>query len=228
METNSDNQISKRNRLRDYVCRGCGHIQQQCRADYKKGVTNPVCLKCNGGLIKQSTLNRKARLDTQDRKESYQTRPVSKLTCPVHNAKLSWKMTKYGRRYFCEEPGCTVVCWDGKTSTPADQETRTLRNQVHQQIDPLWQDGKLSKSVIYDKIAEHLGLKRKDTHIGFFNAEQCLAVLDLVKTLEWEQAPVPEPLFSGSETPPEAAFDNIPPWEEVPVFSNDYSCNNLI
>ncbi len=45
-----------------------------------------------------------------------------KPICPEHNCVLVPNKTKYGTRWSCPVDRCTVVCWGGKTSTPANQE----------------------------------------------------------------------------------------------------------
>ncbi len=61
------------------------------------------------------------------------------MKCPTHNGLLIPEQTRYGVRWRCEVAACTVVCWGGPTSTPADAEVRALRHQCHARFDPLWQ-----------------------------------------------------------------------------------------
>ncbi|MCJ7777782.1 MAG: DUF3268 family zinc-finger domain-containing protein [Sedimentisphaerales bacterium] len=100
-----------------------------------------------------------------------------KIRCPKHLCELQSKKTRYGNRLFCPEPGCTVVCWDGGTSTPADEETRQARRAAHAAFDPLWEGGQTSKGTAYKQLSEYMGLPQKETHIGCFDIEKCKLVL---------------------------------------------------
>jgi DNA (cytosine-5)-methyltransferase 1 len=59
--------------------------------------------------------------------------PKPKLMCPTHQERLMACHTRYGVRMACPVDGCTVACWDGATSTPADQETRDARIAAHKE-----------------------------------------------------------------------------------------------
>lgn len=119
-------------------------------------------------------------------------RKMLKRTCPEHGTPLVHSRTRYGGRWGCMEPGCTVCCWDGSTSTPADQETRTLRNECHRRFDPLWRDdngpfgsGKRGhrRARAYAWLAKAMGLEGHMTHIGYFDAAQCRKVLVEIQCL---------------------------------------------
>jgi len=100
-----------------------------------------------------------------------------KIRCPKHLCKLKSKKTRFGNRLSCPEPGCTVVCWDGRTSTPADFETRQARYAAHVAFDPLWKGGLMTKGIAYKQLGEYMGLPQKETHIGHFDIEQCNRVI---------------------------------------------------
>lgn len=110
------------------------------------------------------------------------------MTCPTHMIELVPKATRYGVRYSCPAQGCTVVCWDGRTSTPADDQTRALRNECHKAFDPLWHDsmifaerGKAKRKdrrrAAYLWLANAMSLDFDDTHFGMFDADQCRIAL---------------------------------------------------
>lgn len=106
------------------------------------------------------------------------------MKCTIHSAReLEPTQTKYGIRYNCPVGGCTVVLWDGSTSTPADFATRQARIEAHHWFDALWQSGIFSRKKAYRKLAKHLGLSRKATHIGHFNIEQCRYAIDFCKSI---------------------------------------------
>lgn len=101
------------------------------------------------------------------------------MRCIIHSTReLEPTKTKYGIRYSCPVGGCTVVQWDGSTSTPADFATRQARIEAHSWFDALWQSGIFSRKKAYKKLAAYLGLSKKKTHIGYFNLEQCKRTID--------------------------------------------------
>ena len=105
------------------------------------------------------------------------------MKCQVHGVDLATSFTKYGTRHGCPVDGCTVVCWDGKTSRPADFETRQLRQCCHIHFDPLWigDNGATprfkSRKEAYRWLLEFMGTTKHATHIGCFDAEQCRKLL---------------------------------------------------
>lgn len=101
-----------------------------------------------------------------------------KRICPKHQKKLVACSTKWGTRYNCPTDGCTVVLWNGSTSTPADYQTRQARIQAHNSFDELWRSGVFTRREAYKKLEVFLGLSRKETHIGHFNIKQCQRTLD--------------------------------------------------
>ncbi len=109
-----------------------------------------------------------------------------KRSCPKHNVRLEPKKTQFGIRRSCPIEGCTVVCWDGRTSTPADLETRNARRVAHAAFDPLWRETATTKGELYKDLAEYMGLEQKNAHIGHFNQEQCKQVMAFCEQLESE------------------------------------------
>lgn len=101
------------------------------------------------------------------------------MICPTHQTPLSATVTRYGLRRQCDEPGCTVACWDGKTSTPADAETRSLRHACHEAFDPLWKTKTRwrSRRAAYAWLQRFMGLSEGEAHIGMFDAGQCRQLL---------------------------------------------------
>lgn len=99
--------------------------------------------------------------------------------CPEHGP-MAAKSTKWGRLYVCERPGCTVRCWAGSTSTPADETTRKARIEAHDVFDGWWKSARVKRGKAYQKLSDYMGLPQQKTHIGMFSAEQCSSVKDFV------------------------------------------------
>lgn len=106
--------------------------------------------------------------------------PKPKLICPTHQERLIAQQTRYGVRMKCHVEGCTVACWGGDTSTPADQETRDARIAAHTAFDSLWKVGPLRRAEAYKWLREVMGLSAKKAHIGMFSKEQCGKLIDAV------------------------------------------------
>jgi hypothetical protein len=105
------------------------------------------------------------------------------VKCQDHHKLLIPENTSYGTRWRCPVETCTVVCWNGSTSTPANKETRELRHQCHEAFDPLWRDKTRFKSrkEAYLWLSKITGLPKARCHIGMFDAERCRKLLAYLK-----------------------------------------------
>jgi ssDNA-binding Zn-finger/Zn-ribbon topoisomerase 1 len=102
------------------------------------------------------------------------------------------KDSRFGPFYGCTTwPDCegtAAIHQDGSLkSTPANGETKAARIGAHQRFDKLWKEGLMSRSQAYRSLAEYMGLKRKDTHIGYFTEEQCDQVVHFVALMAAEE-----------------------------------------
>jgi len=93
--------------------------------------------------------------------------------CPIHHLPLTWSVTRYGLRGDCPLPRCTVVWWADAHTTPADAETRALRQQAHALIDPLWKGQHVKRGRLYRTFKKqfHTG------HIGESDATTCRRII---------------------------------------------------
>lgn len=75
--------------------------------------------------------------------------------------------------------------WDGETSTPADEETRGLRRQCHEEFDRLWKDRprRFTRTEAYQWLARVMNVDEKEAHIGMFDKDQCERLLRKVRRL---------------------------------------------
>jgi hypothetical protein len=85
-----------------------------------------------------------------------------------------------------------VASWEGKTSTPADDETRTLRSKCHVKFDPLWKrvDGKrtrrnkfVTRTDAYQWMQSVMGISKDKCHIGMLDKEQCERLLKILELI---------------------------------------------
>ena len=91
------------------------------------------------------------------------------------------KATRWGWRWECPEEGCTVVCWGGSTSRPADLETRRRRQIAHDLFDQRWKGSpnpQLARTEEYRLLALALGIPTNECHIGMMAADQLTKVIE--------------------------------------------------
>ncbi len=102
------------------------------------------------------------------------------MNCPVHKTAMALCRTRYGSRWGCEVEGCTVACWNGDTSTPADELTRGLRHECHEAFDPLWRNKSRWKNrgAAYRWLRVFMDLPEDKAHVGMFDAAQCRKLLE--------------------------------------------------
>ncbi len=103
--------------------------------------------------------------------------------CPIHKCEFDRKKTKYGLRYNCPREDCTVVWWDGPTSTPADAETREARQAAHRAFDGLWK-GKnpvMSRKKAFELLRDVLDRPPTTAHIGMCDKDECERVEQAAK-----------------------------------------------
>ena len=112
---------------------------------------------------------------------------MADLICPECGATMILRRYKYGPFYGCSKyPDCQTthgVHPDGVTplGTPGDRETRSLRIQVHEAFDPMWQCGTFTRKQAYRILGCLMDLEVKETHIGKFTKEQCREALKKLK-----------------------------------------------
>ena len=108
-------------------------------------------------------------------------------SCPIHQEQMVADKTKWGIRWRCREPECTVRQWDGSTSTPCNEETARLRRRCHELFDATWNGSGdqlfPNRSVAYAWMARILGIGTKDCHFGQFGAEKCQQAISAITKL---------------------------------------------
>lgn len=100
--------------------------------------------------------------------------------------------TSYGMIRICRPCDAYVGCHANSKKHVAkgrlaNKELRVLKIKAHKYFDPLWKRAiekygwgkKKARGKAYKWIAEELGIKIKDSHIGFFDIEQCKKVIEL-------------------------------------------------
>lgn len=86
--------------------------------------------------------------------------------------------------YLCEPCNAYVGTHKGSTTslgTVANAELRAKRTQLHHLFDPLWQDGTMTRQEAYRWLADRMGIKKKQCHIGIFDIRACIEAIDILK-----------------------------------------------
>lgn len=96
--------------------------------------------------------------------------PYPGPTCPRCGGLAPRSETPHGARYDC----CGLRAWGEKPL--ATHGTLRARGMAHAAFDPIWQEGHLSRSQAYRRLAALLGLSRRVTHMSLFDEETAYRV----------------------------------------------------
>ncbi|MDE6277931.1 MAG: DUF3268 family zinc-finger domain-containing protein [Muribaculaceae bacterium] len=98
-----------------------------------------------------------------------------------------------GRYYVCPGCGARVSCHpysEQPKGRVASARLRALRRQAHRLFDIVWKDGhKRSRYNAYSWLALRLGRPRHLVHMGYFDEDDCLRVIDLCSRFLVERDP---------------------------------------
>lgn len=131
---------------------------------------------------------------------NYSARIVSQgghLLCPYCNcmaiispSSIIYKGKDYGNVWICSRwPDCDayVGCHkaDDKKNLPlgrlANSRLRQLKKQAHEIFDECWKSGRRKRNDAYIWIQNRMGLDKEFAHIGEFNEDQCLVLMELIQ-----------------------------------------------
>lgn len=85
--------------------------------------------------------------------------------------------------YVCRPCGAYVGCHPGSINplgVLANKEHREAKMKAHKTFDPIWQTGKMLRSDAYQWLADQMGIKKKECHIGQFSIADCARVVEIV------------------------------------------------
>lgn len=108
--------------------------------------------------------------------------------CPVHHKKLLRNNTQYGPILVCPEATCDILRWGNSNATPADWKTRQARITAHAAFDALWRFNDYNRQDLYGRLSQYIGLSKAETHIGYFDTQQCRQVVQFVNTIKVNEA----------------------------------------
>lgn len=86
--------------------------------------------------------------------------------------------------YQCKPCGAYVGCH--RNGSPlgrlANAELRSAKVAAHAAFDPVWQSGFMDRNQAYSWLAQRLGIKKEDCHIGMFDLDTCRLVESICKS----------------------------------------------
>lgn len=117
--------------------------------------------------------------------------PYCGRTAELKDSAVIYCGTSYGMAWVCSGfPECDayVGCHRG-TETPlgrlADKDLRFWKKRAHSLFDPLWKKhtrhDRTRREQMYGWLANQLGISRGDCHIGMFDVETCVRVVELCR-----------------------------------------------
>lgn len=106
--------------------------------------------------------------------------------------------------------------------TLATAAIRTARMRAKDAFNPLWQSGKVGRSEAYHWLARQMGIANpEECHIGWFDVEQCAAVVAVCNGRKTHSHPAPKNKLrteGGAFTGPKVFVPlcdcNVLPWED--------------
>lgn len=120
--------------------------------------------------------------------------------CPYCKGEVILTSNKeiYGREYgngfcyLCVECGASVGTHNGKAHRPlgilATREMKILKKCCHDLFDFPWKMKWVSRSTLYHRLANKLGIDVKDCHFGYFDTVQLLAAIEILSKQNWWKA----------------------------------------
>lgn len=112
------------------------------------------------------------------------------MICPYCNERAEFISSKdfYGtdyktNLYVCEPCDARVGTHKGSKTplgTMANEKLRKLRKRCHLAFDPKWKSGKMTRTNAYRWLQQEMNLTPEEAHIGMFDEERCLKLLEIL------------------------------------------------
>lgn len=107
------------------------------------------------------------------------------------NAEIYGREYGNGKCYRCTNCDAYVSVHSG-TAIPkgrlADRELRALKKEAHGLFDPIWQTDRRKRDVAYGWLAKQMGIPERECHFGWFDKEQTLLAISILKKATSEAA----------------------------------------
>lgn len=99
------------------------------------------------------------------------------------NDKIYGKKYGNGMCYKCVSCDAYVGCHT--TGDPlgrlANAQLRGLKQLVHILFDPIWKSRKLKRGEAYQRLADKMGIPKKECHFGWFGEKQLMEAIEILK-----------------------------------------------
>jgi hypothetical protein len=91
----------------------------------------------------------------------------------------------YAKQFYqCKPCDAMVGCHPGTTKALgrlANAELRRAKIYAHAAFDPIWKSGCKKRSSAYAWLADQLGINHQDCHIGMFDVDMCMRVVEVCR-----------------------------------------------
>lgn len=97
----------------------------------------------------------------------------------------------YAKRFYLCACGAYCGCHPGSVvplGNPCGPVTRRARRAAHDEFDPLWKRGPMSRASAYAWLSKETGIPPQQCHIGMMTAEQANLVVTVVRAREQSEA----------------------------------------
>jgi ssDNA-binding Zn-finger/Zn-ribbon topoisomerase 1 len=141
---------------------------------------------------------------------------IYRLACPECGADMNLRPSNFGQKfwYSCSRwPRCRGSHGAHPTGKPlgipANKEVKELRHKAHVLFDPIYmiypkgKERERARWRAYQWMAYWMNLPMDQAHIGMFNKEQCLKLIDLLNNelyIECYEIAAHEPLYNFSQS----------------------------
>ena len=111
--------------------------------------------------------------------------PYCNHVAKLVDSKVIYRVRSYGMMWYCAPCNAYVgVHKDSKDHQPlgrlANAELRGWKIKAHAVFDPLWKSGNMKRKEAYHHLADLMGIPVKETHMGWFDVDQCKRVVALL------------------------------------------------
>lgn len=132
------------------------------------------------------------------RAEKVPTCPYCKDKARLMDSAAVYGGRSYGMIWRCIPCDAYVgVHKNSATHTPlgrlANKELRAWKIKAHAALDPFWRGGLMSRSSVYKRLADEMGIPPGKAHVGWFDVPECRRVVEICKA--WD---LPNPASSQS------------------------------
>ena len=111
--------------------------------------------------------------------------PYCGMPATLTDSSAIYKGRDYGKFWICVPCDAYVGCHSDRPGfiplgTLANKELREWRKAAHDRFDPMWKSGRMTRHEAYTFMAENMGLRSEEAHIGMFDVQKCKKLIQLI------------------------------------------------